>query len=317
MPENTVGETTNVLASCDEKYAQHLGIMFLSMLKNSKDCTAIHFYLVDSGMSSVNQSLIRELVESFNAKLTMIPGQQASFTQFDAGRFGVAALQRLAMAEMMPADIKRVIYLDADMIVLGDINELAKFDLGGYPLAAVENLSPKASVGIKLPRSGYFNSGLLVTDLDYWRQNGIKERAINYLNQNLGHVLYLDQCALNGVFEEQWARLPLRWNLQVDAFGVLKKYFDESCGYTKQELIEAIASPAIIHYIGANKPWLWNCYSPYKNFYTYYKNLSPWKDEPKADASFMAMAKYKLALRKRFRQWYKYTSLDINVRNLH
>jgi lipopolysaccharide biosynthesis glycosyltransferase len=314
--ESSNSSSVAIIASCNEKYAPHLGVMFLSVLKNAADSSAIHFYLIDCGVSSANKALICEMVESFSARLHILPGREKDFDQFDAGRYGVAALQRLAMAELLPEHVKRVIYLDSDMIILGDVSQLADFDLGGSPLAAVENLSPKASVGINLPRSGYFNSGMLVVDLDYWRQNAVKEQTIKFLSDNADRALHWDQCALNAVFENQWARLPIRWNLQTDCFGVLRKYFDGSVGYTKQELIEAINSPAIIHYIGKRKPWLWDSYSPYKAFYEHYKSMSLWKKEPKPDASFRCMLKSRLALRKRYKQWRLYSNLNVSLSDL-
>lgn len=305
----------NISASCDENYAQHLGIMFLSVLRNSHNTRLLQFFLIDNGISHVSITEIKNLVESFGAKITIIEAQEKPFEHIETGRYGAAAYQRLIMAEILPANIGQVVYLDSDLIVIDDIYKLAVM-AGDAPLAAIENLSPKACLSIGLRRNSYFNSGVLVANLDYWRTHSIQSKLLSYLRDNKDTIRHLDQCALNGVFEDKWARIPQRWNLQADAFGVLKKYYDNNCGYSKQELTEAIASPAIIHFIGPKKPWLWKCHSEYKVFYDHYKSLSPWKDCPRQDSSLGNTLKSSLALRKRYRQWSRYRNLNIHPNNI-
>ncbi len=305
----------SIVASCDENYAQHLGIMFLSILRNTDNAGLLQFFLINNRISPTSLKTIKNLVEPFGAQITIIEAREKPFEHIDTGRYGAESCQRLIMAEILPADVSQVVYLDSDLIVIDDICELAVM-AGDAPLAAVENLSPKACRGLGLRRDSYFNAGVLVANLDYWRAHSIQLKLLSYLRDNQDTIRHLDQCALNGVFEGKWTRLPQRWNLTVDAFRALKHHYDSNCGYSKQELAEAIASPSIIHFIGPKKPWLWNCHSEYKAFYDHYKCLSPWKNCPRQDSSFRNALKSSLTLRRRYRQWDRYKNLDIRPNNI-
>ena len=314
-PGTTSPRAISVLASCDDNYAQHLGVLILSVLKNAAAPGRIDFYVIDNAVGRANRLRMQELADSYGSQLTFLPALEAPFAHVDVGRYGSAALQRLAMAEMLPDSVEQVIYLDSDMVVLGDIAQLDNLGCGGFPVAAVENLSPKPSARHRFKRSGYFNSGMLIADLRYWREHDVKGAALGYLGE-YGADSFPDQSALNRVFAGQWHRLPLSWNLQVDAFGVLRKYFDDSCGYSAEELIQAIARPDIIHFIGRRKPWLWDCHSAYKAFYEHYKNSSPWKDEPRPDASVANALRHTFSFRKKYRQWRRYKNLAIRLEDL-
>lgn len=304
-----------ITASCDDNYAPHVGVLFLSVLSNANEKDNFRFFLIDNHISEANKSKLSKLVNQFGSEVSFIPAITSDFEAFPTMRYGVATYQRLAMAELLPNDLDKVIYLDSDMVVLGDIAELWQEDLNGNPIAAVENLSPKACTGLGLGRDKYFNAGMLVADLKYWREHHIKDQLTLFLSEQAERIKHLDQCALNGVFEGNWRKLPLKWNLQADAHGVLKKY-SNGCGYSHQDIEEAIRKPSIVHFIGRQKPWLWDCHNAYQAFYLHYKNLSPWKDEPRPDANFKNTLKSKLALKKRIRQASRYNNLAINTRDL-
>ncbi len=110
-------------------------------------------------------------------------------------------------------------YLDADILVLDDLESLWETDLEGAVVGAVlDGLDPKLKHGDpgfeEVPRvQDYFNSGVLLIDLGRWREERISERALELLI-NHPQSLFSDQDALNIVCDGRWKKLDPRWNFQ-------------------------------------------------------------------------------------------------------
>ena len=189
-----------------------------------------------------------------------------------------------------------------------DIETLWLTDIAGAPLAAVENLSPKACQDFGFNRQAYFNSGVLLIDLAQWRDRDIRAEATVFINHNKDRLRFIDQCTLNGIFADQWYRLPLRWNQQADIYGVLKKYA-EGCGYTPDELTHAIADPAIVHFIGTQKPWTLRCFHPFQKHYNHYSQQTPWAGKGYTDSTMANRLKRFFSIGKHIKQYRRYCSL--------
>jgi lipopolysaccharide biosynthesis glycosyltransferase len=106
------------------------------------------------------------------------------------------------IADLLP-EISRALYLDSDIVVMGDISGMLHLDLSQYPLAAALDAfdaSPlfkrKISLGQSVP---YFNSGVMLLNLDRWRSENIGRRALDFAATNPQYIVYWDQCALNNI----------------------------------------------------------------------------------------------------------------------
>ena len=183
------------------------------------------------------------------------------FTAFyTSGHISKAAYFRLAIPRILPASVKKVIYFDVDLLVLGDIQELWNLDMKNQPVAAVADYGIMASdrmmkqkkevIGIT-ENACYFNSGVMVIDVESWRKNNYSETVIDIASkENFPHH---DQDALNKVFINNWMELPLKWNVIPPVFNLLWKILFKSRFRTNA--IKAKKQPAIFHYAGRYKPW--------------------------------------------------------------
>ena len=153
---------------------------------------------------------------------------------------------RLLIDTLVGPEVKRVIYLDCDMLVRAPIEELYGVDLNGFPIGAVRDTAGALIVGGKDiknnrdifdPADPYFNSGMLVIDIDKWRAMDIPARIEELIASGTMARLYYDQDALNLLFKNNWQPLPPRWNT-IDA-----RHPHEGL------------DPAILHYTGPFKPW--------------------------------------------------------------
>ena len=148
---------------------------------------------------------------------------------------------RYLFAEMLPKSVKRLIYMDADIICKGDILQLWQTDLQGRVLGAVRDWGEaKSCVRIGLKNGRYFNSGVLLMDLVKWRQQQLTQKLFQWLEQ-VGDtkILWGVQEALNGVIDGDFVELPKKYN----------------CIGINNTVLKAEPDDVIVHYIDYVKPW--------------------------------------------------------------
>ena len=149
--------------------------------------------LHDNTLNEYNRNKFLALAKSYNQivkfynvekicadKIEKIRQMMLRAEQFE--RFSIGAVYRLLITDILPADVDKILYFDSDMIINLDVKELYDLNNQGKPLAAISEFD----IGIKdevmywahkLVTSGmlkyteYFNSGVLIIDLKYWREN--------------------------------------------------------------------------------------------------------------------------------------------------
>lgn len=286
----------HIALCCDEHYAAYATTVMLSILKSTTEPERLAFYLIANNISTKIQNLMHQEISKKKSGLTIIQATNKAFEGLPVHRFGQAVYQRILLSEYLPNTLDKVLYLDSDLFVGDDICSLWDTSLDGFAIAAVEDLSRSASKTIGIPRQDYFNSGVLLMDLKQWRGQGIHWQVAGYAADNAHKLHYVDQCSLNAIFKGKWKRLHPRWNSQANIYKVLRKY-SEGSGYTKGELEEAVAWPAIIHFTGRKKPWLQYCFHPYKHDFLKVLNSIPWATQHSSLASPKEKLRYFFALR--------------------
>lgn len=161
---------------------------------------------------------------------------------------------RLEVPDVIPSDVSRVLYLDADVVCTSRGLE-ALFDLGlaGNILGAVRDATTRRLIdngGLPAlarlpqldPQSTYFNSGVLLFDTAAWRSAGIRRACEEYLTATATERRFPDQDALNVACYGRWARLNKRWNHQ---------RFHRLDTHRGDNLSEAV----LVHFNSTVKPW--------------------------------------------------------------
>ncbi len=177
----------------------------------------------------------------------------------------------------------RVLYMDSDIIVTGSLEELWAMDLQGKTLGAVEipNSSRPAEHGMPAG-SLYFNSGVLLIDLDAWRAADYTRRCVDYLRDNPEKAHDADQDILNLVLIGDWLPLDYKWN-------AINPFFRPShdLGLSPQVIDRVRSEARIIHYNGISKPWVYLDNHPRQR--DYFDNLSrtAWRDWKPADRTLV------------------------------
>ena len=261
-----------VVASTDDNYAYPLGVMFVSLLANTETPEKMSLFVIDGGISEDKKNRLRECVESRKASLTFLDMNNEIYASFPTvAQISAPAYFRISIPELFDDNVTRAIYLDCDLIIQSDIRALWDMPLDNYGMAAVENISSSTYRQSGLAQSDYFNSGVMIIDLDYWREHNIPERVRRFKQEHPELICTNDQCALNGVFKGEWKALPIQWNHQS---GLYKN--SEQTNRLKQNNLwdEAVYSPNIIHYVGWAKPWIRPCFHPLKQHFFHYVGIS-------------------------------------------
>lgn len=143
-------------------------------------------------------------------------------------------------------DARQCVYLDADLVVRGDIREIAESDLGESPVAGIPHTTLATTLEQEVWRrhsldlgSPYFNAGVLVMNLEAMRSDSTLERCLEFMSGVQDCVSMHDQTALNVVCHGRWKQLDPAWNHAA----------------WPGDSVVAANEAKIVHYIGSPKPW--------------------------------------------------------------
>ncbi|MFC2254415.1 glycosyltransferase family 8 protein [Labrys portucalensis] len=166
--------------------------------------------------------------------------------------FSRSIYARLILQRFIEPHHRRLLYLDADTIVCDDISPLWQTDLGDATLGAVPDhfrLDP-ARIGFAGDEP-YFNSGMLLIDVQRWRERDCERRVFDILAQSGEKLAWMDQDALNIALRGEVLFLGQRWNWQPRCADVPAAFLDlEEAVYRRWR-----AAPGIVHYTTSFKPW--------------------------------------------------------------
>lgn len=276
-------EPINILCIADDNYAPYCGVMLTSVFENNRARTFLVYIFVGGPLKKRNALRLIRLGKKYGNSVRFIVVEDSFLRQFSLigpGQWmSLSTFYRLYAAALLPVSVKRVLYLDDDIIVTGDLSELWETDLSDKAVAAVADMYSFFEVRqscLNYPvEAGYFNGGMLLLNLDYWRENGIGELCFRFLEQHHDILKYYDQDILNAVLWDKKTLLPIRNNYQV---GFLYEYtFKGKPPEFKEEILSAVDSPLIIHYSAGMKPWMMVNYKcPFKSKWLFYKRRSPW-----------------------------------------
>lgn len=269
-----------IVIATDNNFAMASGILMTSVCENNKEDEVNFHYLVDSSLSDSNKEALSRIADKYKVRIVFYSCSKEDFPATHS--WPNAIYYRLFASEILPSNLSRVIYLDCDMIVRHSLRDLWSIDISEYAVGCVPDMNEgdiRIYNRLKYDyNEGYFNSGMLIINLDYWRREKVKEQFLNFASENADKLVYPDQDILNVVFRKRKLVLPLKYNFQ-DGFVRVFPCTFLSWKY-EEEIKEAAGDPYIIHYTTKNKPWIQSCNNPYKKEFFKYRELTEWKYAP-------------------------------------
>jgi len=270
-------ETIRVAFGVDAAYVPHVGATIASLAAASPRAP-LHFIILCSGITADDRRRVGLCAPRAGFDWIDID-DPALLSLKTVAHFSAAASYRLALPKVVPPEVRRLLYLDCDMVAVRDIAELWRTDLAGRAAAAVsdpgvDGADFAARWGLPAGRPAYFNSGVVLLDLAVIRAEGLFDRAQEFLVANQGDLKFPDQDALNYALWQRWLELDPIWNMQRTMAIVGMSTGPSGAGVHRQ--------PGIIHFTTEHKPWLPGTYTPYA--WLYWRSLmrTPFREQVEA-----------------------------------
>lgn len=278
----------NLLFTVNDAYVPWLSVLLTSLFANNPG-THFDIYVLCLDLSDANRNILEKQLSAHGATLHVPKIDEAFLPDLHkiARTFGkthnITFLLRLLFERIMPVSVNQFIYLDTDMIVAGAVNELAdyKFDenIGVAVVRDVFRSDDYRRLSFDWSREWYFNAGMMYINLDYWRRYNVGKRCIDYL---LAHpnIPMPDQDALNVVLRGHVDYLHPRYNCLTLFCARDEELRKRVLPWHLEQVREAAAAPAIVHYVFVNKPWYRGGKLPYKAEWRKYHVMSPYAATP-------------------------------------
>nr|WP_081451192.1 glycosyltransferase family 8 protein [Actinobacillus minor] len=246
--------------AADRNYAEQIITLIKSVCYHHKN---VRFYLIqqdypDEWFDALNKHLVKLDAE-------IIPVTILGSFEFDSTppkHITQATFYRYLVTEIPE---ERILYLDSDIVVDGNIEEMYFSDFNEKYALAVEDMyiSHIEHYYQEFPEmKPYFNAGVLLVNNQLWKESGLTEHLIQ-MTYKYANVIYADQDILNIVLKNKWDILSNIYNYQT---GVMYGSLPVNKNLSNEEILEKYqkqakeVQPKIIHYTSKYKPWLNNEY---------------------------------------------------------
>lgn len=283
----------NILYQFNEKYVPYAGVSIVSLLDNNKECDSICIYLLCENVSTESKVRLRGQIEKYNRQSVIIDAsdvvEKIKKLGINSYRNSYATNIKMFVNDFIPDTVGRLIYIDCDTIVEGDISELASIEIDGCPIAmSLDSLckNHKKEVGFD-KNDSYFNGGMILYDMKSWHDERCEEKLVDLLCDGRTTYMAPDQDMLNIALKGRIYDLGPKYNLQpmhfVYSYKLYYKYFGFGNYYSQECIDDAVESPKIIHtfrYLG-QFPWHKDSLHPCTDRFDKYLAMSDWKDYQK------------------------------------
>ena len=215
---------------------------------------SIRFYLINSDFPNEWIKQLNKRLEKFDSEIIncRVTSEQISRYKTD---ISYTVFLRYFVADFVKED--KALYLDCDLVVTKNLDDLFAIDLQGYPLAAIRDFGGRAYFGQEI-----FNAGVLLIHNALWKQENMTQKLIDLTNEWHDKVDQADQSILNMLFENKWLELDFDYN-----HIVIHRQF------TDYQLPAGQDYPAIIHYLSHRKPWKDLAAQTYRDVWWHYHDL--------------------------------------------
>lgn len=278
----------NIVLASNDGFVQHLSVTLISLLENNRWCPRVDVYILSLGISPANQALLEKMVAPYACRLHFIPLSDIhTYYDFniDTGRFNPIILGRLFIARLLPPEVERLIYFDCDIVIAKSVQKLWETDLddciGAMAMEPTANPEIKRQIGFG-DHDPYYNSGVLLIDMNKWREKGIEDQLISYFAAKGGKLMFADQDLLNVILKGSLKLIRPTFNFyapyKYHRHGTLVKKVPAYAQISKDEYNAAKRDPSVVHFLGHERPWMRGNLNPYRRLYHHYLAMTPFKD---------------------------------------
>lgn len=269
--ERKINDIIYIAFACDDKYIKHCYTAINSLKLNTK--SKICIFVLGTDITINNQNFLKSLEENNRIKINFININENVLKGLPLNRahISIATYYRLLLAKLIPVYIEKIIYLDCDILVLGDIAEFWETEISDKDFAVVveDEGGATQSQRLGLPiKERYFNAGVMLFNLKILRKDNMLYKAIGIYRDNKEKIRLQDQDILNIYFCGNVKYQKLNWNVGT------RLYFNNDLKFTYSDADwkDAILNPKIVHFTGNIKPWFIKCKHPLVDVYMQYQH---------------------------------------------
>ena len=258
----------NIAYAPDDKYINQTIVSMVSAIENNKE-HEIEFIII---YSKLNEQSIEKLKNVKNCKLRLLQVDENIFISLPLSHWvTVQAWFRIKLPDLCP-DLDKILYLDCDTLILGNLSELFNIDLSGKYLAGVKDVwgVNKYCKRLDMTSGVYVNSGMLLLNAEYCRKENFFEKIVNFANKNAKIIEFCDQDSINKIADENKIVLNPKFNF-MDTWW--RGGYYEFEGKEEQDYLKAKENPVIAHLTGL-KPAFKGCGNKFKEDWWKYAKLT-------------------------------------------
>lgn len=257
-----------IFFSTDDNYIPYLDVAIRSLIINTSKDYHYRIIVLNTGLKADNIAKVKQnerngFTIDFVDISENVKGIKSRFK--NVYHFSIVTYYRLFIASLFP-QYDKIVYLDCDLVILGDISKLYHTELGENILGVVSDqyvcntkeFRAYAEKAVGVNPDTYFNAGVLVISLEQFRKNKIESRFVDLISKYDFDLLDPDQAYLNFLCFGKTVMLPNGWN---------KSPTEAIC----------VGEKNIVHYNLYKKPWQYNDMIDGEYFWEYAK-LSPYCD---------------------------------------
>ncbi|WP_416407250.1 glycosyltransferase family 8 protein [Agrobacterium rosae] len=260
LSEENLLSKTCIVTVIDRRFVELAGVMVRSLVENG-EIEACRIVVVCDNLRTQDKINIRQcalptdiefidLTASALSKISSLPTNS---------NWSRAIYARLLLPELLGSQAARILYLDADILILSSLRQLLTMDMKSFPLAASGGIVPEVASRLDLePSTKTLNSGVLLFDVENWNREQLSAKSLSVVSEKKTLLTFFDQDALNIALSGNFLPLDGKWN-----------------NNGRGELSQV----AILHFTH-EKPNSVRCLHPAKGLYLQYRKETPWANKP-------------------------------------
>ncbi|WP_125766931.1 glycosyltransferase family 8 protein [Lapidilactobacillus wuchangensis] len=249
-------EPIDILVTLNQHYLKPVSVMLVSLFEHNPQ-QHFRIWLIHEEIPMADLQQLQALVNHYQQEFTAVKVDGEQWRQAPTeDRYPIEMYFRLLCGELLPQQLKRVLYLDPDILVLNSVVPLWQLDLGESTFAAATHTGMTNLVtDLNKLRLGtdhaYFNSGVMLIDLQRARQLVHFADIQDVIATKSEYLLLPDQDLLNYLYGREIKEIPEEiWNYDARKYAV---YFTRSLG--ENDLHWIMSQTVFLHFCGQPKPW--------------------------------------------------------------
>lgn len=284
----------NVMYLCDDAYVHIAAVSLISLLENNKEADDIHIFIVGEEISEDNKKRLYKTVDLYGRDLIILEKpdiKKLAGCKVEKHWWIQNVFSRIFLGDVFKnyPNMKKLLYIDCDTLIVGNISDLWETDLGDYVAAGVlEAMGSfhKKAIGLRR-QDPYFNAGMFLVDVSKWRNENYDKKAADFIQKVNGKMEYADESVLNAIAATNMKVVSPKYNLTSLSFYFSPEevltYRKPHFHYSEGEMKEALEDARIIHFTSSFmdvRPWVKGSIHPYARQWEQLKNNSMWSDLP-------------------------------------